>query len=167
MLLRFLRTKDNVNYAAAFSALLGPLDEAAKGLLLRKLQDATPSQAAEQGAWFEPYLEIRGARRRHYEDMARNLKKTLVYGNGISPIGLLRSCLDLALNDKDRVDGVFAAVRQAFRLTGGRKLLADIERVNEFRNTRVAHQEAPLSDLTEAEKELKHWMETLATIAAT
>ncbi len=166
MLLRFLRTKDNVNYAAAFSALLGPLDEAAKGLLLRRLQEPVPAQAAEQGAWFEPDLDVRGAKRRHYEDMARNLKKTLVYGNGISPIGLLRSCLDFALNDNARLDGVFEAVRGAFRLTGGRRLLSDIERVNDFRNTRIAHQEEPLNESELAERELRHWMQTIAAITA-
>lgn len=166
MLLRFMRSKENMNYAAAFNALLGPLDEAAKGMLLRKLQPSTPTMAAEQGAWFEPYFEARGGKRRHYEDMARNLKKTLIYGNGISPIGLLRSCFDFALNDKTRIDGVFAAVREAFRITGGRQLLSDIKRVYDFRNTRIAHQEDPLDDAELAEKELVHWMETLSKLAS-
>ena len=36
---------------------------------------------------------------RHYTELARNLRKTLVYQTGVSPLGLLRNCYDYALND--------------------------------------------------------------------
>lgn len=50
----------------------------------------------EQDNWFDPYLEGVDRRSRgHYEKMANNLKRGLVYGNPHSVIGLLRSCFDL------------------------------------------------------------------------
>jgi type III restriction enzyme len=37
MLYRFLENKEGVNYAAVFTGLLGSIDEAAKGLITRRL----------------------------------------------------------------------------------------------------------------------------------
>ena len=51
----FLENK-GMNYAPVFSTLLGSLDEAAKGLMIRRLQPDMPPTAPEQRAWFEPYL---------------------------------------------------------------------------------------------------------------
>ena len=96
--------------------------------------------------------------------MAGNLKRGLVYGNPHSVIGLLRSCFDYALNDKNKLDGVFEAVQEAFRLPGSRKLLERITAVNDFRNTYVAHHEKELTDKGLAERSLKHWVETLALL---
>ena len=79
-------------------------------------------------------------------------------------IGLLRSCFDYALNDNTKLDGVFAAVREAFRIPGSRKLLERITEVNDFRNTHVAHPYKELSDKALVERNLKYWVETLARL---
>jgi hypothetical protein len=58
-----------------FNALLGSLDEAARGLLVRRLQPSMPAKMPDQNTWFDPYL--RDADRRmqpHYEKMTKNLK---------------------------------------------------------------------------------------------
>jgi type III restriction enzyme len=98
---------------------------------------------------------------RHYEEVARNLRKTLVYKNGLSPLGLLRSALDYALNDNAKLTGVFEAVKSELRCTGGRDLLDRITAINEFRNTKVAHQETPLTDPAQAKAALVTWVEGL------
>jgi type III restriction enzyme len=159
----FFEKKPGVSYAPVFTALLGVLDETAKGLVIQKLLDRLPSKPPAQKAWFEPYLAGVDARmHRHYAELARNLRKTLVYQAGVSPLGLLRSCLDYALNDATALTGVFESVREEFRLPGARTLLDRVQAVNEFRNTRIAHQEKPLTDAKETRAALRDWVETLA-----
>jgi len=141
------------------------LDEAARGLLLQKLQDRVPTTARDQAKWFEPYLEKVDSRmHRHYTELARNLRKTLVYQTGVSPLGLLRNCYDYALNDSTVLTGVFDAVRVEFRQPGARSVFEAVRSVNEFRNTRVAHQEKPLADAVEAKAQLQTWVEALTKL---
>jgi len=163
-LYRFFERKEaSPNFAPVFSALLGPMDEACKEVVLKLLRDKVPSNRREQDGWFDPYLESVDRRaREHYQKMAKNLKRGLVYGNPHSVIGLLRSCFDYALNDKANLGGVFEAVREAFRLPGSRKLLDSITTVNDFRNNFVAHPDKELNDKMLIEHNLKHWVETLA-----
>ena len=159
-LFRFFEKKQGVNYAPVFTALLGVIDEAAKGLMQQKLIPLMPANMQEQKDWFEPYFG--GADRRmvkHYEEMSRNLRKTLVYKNGVSPLGLLRSCLDYALNDNTKLTGVFDGVKSEFRFSGGRDLFDRVKSINDFRNTRVAHQEMPLTNPAEAKAALLVWVE--------
>ena len=161
-LFRYFEKKENVSYAPVFTAVLGAIDEAARGLLLSRLLEKMPVSEAEQRSWFEPYTA--GIDRRmqpHYEQIARNLRKTLVYRNGVSPLGLLRNCLEYALNDNTRLTGVFEAIKETCRFAGGRKLLERIAKINDFRNTRVAHQEQPLTDRKEAEAALRDWIDGL------
>lgn len=167
MLFRFLENKEGINFAPVFTGILGSVDEAAKGLITRKLQDDLPADVPSQKAWFDVYLphDIPKGQKGHYERMAQNLKRTLVFNNGISPLGLLRSCLDYALNDNTKIGGVFEAVKTGFRFQGARNVLASVQRVNDFRNTRVAHQEEELTDAKLAETELKTWIEALHLFA--
>lgn len=163
-LYRFFEKKPGVNYAPVFTALLGVIDESAKGLLLQKLTPHMPANMQDQKTWFEPYLAGVDRRMvRHYEEMARNLRKTLalVYKNGLSPLGLLRSSLEYALNDNTKLTGVFEALKSELRFTGGRDLLDRITSINEFRNTRVAHQEKPLTRSEEAKSALVSWVDGL------
>jgi type III restriction enzyme len=148
-----------MNYSPVFNALLGSLDEAARGLLIRRLQPLMPALVPDQKTWFDPYL--RDADRRtqpHYEKMLKNLKRTLVFKNGIMPMGLLRDCMEYALNDNTKINGVFQAVKTKFKVTGGRDLLSTVARIYEFRNTRVAHQEKEITDPKEAEQHLIGWI---------
>jgi type III restriction enzyme len=158
----FFEKKQGVNYAPVFTALLGVIDETAKGLVLQKLTPKMPPNMQDQRGWFEPhYGSVEHTKRRHYEEVARNLRKTLVYKNGVSPLGLLRNCLDFALNDNTRLSGVFDAVKVELRFSGGRDLLDRVKAINEFRNTRVAHQETPLTSPAEAKKALIVWVDGL------
>jgi type III restriction enzyme len=165
MLYRFFENKEGMNYAPVFTALLGSIDEVAKGLLIRRLQSEMPATVDEQKAWFAPCLG--GVDRKsedYYRKLAQNLKRTLVFNNGLSLIGLLRSCLDYALNDTTKIGGVFEALKTQLRFQGGRKLLETVTRINDFRNTYIAHQEQELTDKNLAEQELKIWIEALHII---
>ncbi|WP_180976774.1 hypothetical protein [Fischerella thermalis] len=87
MLYRFFENKEGMNYAPVFTALLGSIDEVAKGFLVRRLQPELPVTVEEQKAWFAPYLGgvdslAKTQRERKSEDyyrkLAQNLKRTLV-----------------------------------------------------------------------------------------
>lgn len=165
MLFKFFENKEGMNYAPVFTALLGSLDEASRGLISRRLLPHVPQALQEQKAWFDPYLM--GVDRRtlkHYESMAQNLKRTLVFKNGLSPVGLLRSCLEYALNDQEKLTGVFEAMRKEFKVKGARDLLARVTEINDFRNTYIAHHEKELTNKNLAELELKKWIEGLSVI---
>jgi hypothetical protein len=163
----FFERKQGVNYAPVFSALLGVMDEAAKALIIQKLTPAMPQNAPDQREWFSPYLaKVDQRMHRHYQEIGRNLQKTLVYKSGVSPLGLLRNCMDYALNDRTSLTGAFSAIKDEFRQPGSRELLSAVQTVNDFRNTRIAHQERPLQDSVEAKKALRVWVEALAKLWA-
>ena len=162
-LFRFFENKEDMNYAPVFAALLGSVDEAAKGLMVRRLSPDLPDTVPDQKAWFDPYLEnIDPRTRNYYAAMAQNLKRTLVFRNGLSPIGLLRSCLDFALNDQIEIGGIFLAVKRNFNLPNGDSLLSCITAINDFRNTYVAHQDQELRDINLARMELRRWIDGIS-----
>ena len=102
--------------------------------------DELPATVPEQRAWFNPYLQDVDRRtHRHYQQMAQNLKRTLVFNNGLSPLGLLRSRLEYSLNDRTKLQGVFESVNSGFKVQGGRDLLVKVTAVNDFRNRRRPH----------------------------
>ena len=150
------------NFAPVFTALLGLMDEACKVMILKHLEDKVPSNREERDEWLSPDLENIDRRKHHfYEKNAKNLKRGLIYNNPHSVIGLLRFCLDHALNDRNKPGGVFKSVRESFRYPGARKLLERVSTINEFRNTYVAHSEKELTDATLAKNNLKKWTETI------
>jgi type III restriction enzyme len=162
MLYRFFENKEGMNYAPVFTALLGSIDEVAKGFIVRRLQPELPITVDEQKAWFTPYLgNVDRKTEDYYRKLAQNLKRTLVFNNGLSLIGLLRSCLDYALNDTTKIGGVFEALHTQLRFQGGCKYLETVTRINDFRNTYIAHQEQELIDRNLAKQELKIWIEML------
>jgi len=165
-LFRFFERKEGMSYAPVFTALLGAVDEATRGLIVRRLQSALPPRPSDQKVWFDPYLgEIQDRRlTEHYKRTAQNLKRTLVFGNGLSPLGLLRSCLDYALNDTAKLTGVFEKVRTRFAVEGGAELHALVSEMNDFRNTYIAHQERELTDRKMAEKQLRRWIAGLSLL---
>lgn len=167
LMFEFLTKREGVNLAPAFTALLGPLDNAAKAMLTAKLGGLVPGLPADQRAWFEPYFQGGpGKSAEHYKRVAQNLRKTLLFGSGLMPIGLLRDCLDFALNDNTKIGGVFDAIRQAFRFTGSRKVLEEVTAVYDFRNAHIAHQESPIADVKPASAALGRWIKTLALLYA-
>ncbi len=161
-LYRFFEKKQGVNYAPVFTALLGVVDEAAKSLLLQKLTKHMPNNMVAQRDWFDPYLASVDAKtHRHYQEMSRNLKKTLVFKTGVSPLGLLRSVLDYALHDNAKLTGVFEDIKTEFHFADAKTLLSEVKLINDFRNTRVAHQEKPLTQPAEAKAALVQWVQGL------
>ena len=165
-LFRYFENKADVtNFAPAFNTLLGPFDETAKALIIKLLQGRMPANRADQDNWFDPYLgAVEHKHRERYQKLAKNLKRGLVYGNIYSVIGLLCTCLDYALNDTSRIDGVFKTVREAFRFSGARNLLTQVSAANDFRNTYIAHHQKDLTDKRLSESNLKQWVETLALL---
>lgn len=162
MLYRFMENKEGMNFAPVFNALLGSIDEAAKGLILRRLSPDLPATEQEQKAWLAPYFAgVDDKQRPYFQQMAQNLKRTLVFRNGFSPLGLLRGCMDYALNDNTKIGGVFDAIRTRFKVQGGRDLLATVTDINNFRNTYVAHQEKELTSAKLAEQNLRQWIQGL------
>jgi type III restriction enzyme len=92
------------------------------------------------------------------------LKRTLVFRNGLSPLGLLRNCLEYALQDDYDLGGVFKTVKRVFTFPGNDSLLEAVVRVNDFRNRYVGHQETELTDGGIALRELRHWVEMMAVV---
>ena len=166
-LFNFAVNKEDFNLASAFTPLLAPMDDACKGLVVRRLESEQPSNLAVAEDWFFPYMAIAKKEQDYYKRLAVNLKKTLVYGKPISPIGLLRSCLDYAADDNLVLGGIFESVRSNFRVSGIKQLFDSVSQINDFRNNWIAHQSDKLSDKEFAEKELKLWIETLLEISKT
>lgn len=162
----FLSKRDGVNLAPAFTALLGALDHAAKAMILQKLGPLVPGLPAEQRAFFDVYVRGEGAKPGdHYRRMAQNLRKTLLFSSGVMPLGLLRDCLDYALNDNAKLGGAFEAVKEAFRFTGSRKLLEEVVAIYDFRNQHVAHQESALVDAKPTGAAMGRWIRALAVLS--
>ncbi|MBD3166604.1 hypothetical protein GF324_08395 [bacterium] len=162
LLFRFMENKKDMNYAPALNALLGPLDAVSRRVLKQRLQDEMPTGTDEQKRWFfvgDRYLT------KDQSKLATNLKQTLVFNGGYSPIGLLRWCLEYANGEDDQAGGVFAAVRRRFRSASMARLLEDLTELNDFRNHYVAHQEQTLEDKAAARDALQHWVETLGALS--
>ncbi|MBF2097084.1 MAG: DEAD/DEAH box helicase family protein [Gloeomargaritaceae cyanobacterium C42_A2020_066] len=165
ILYHFFENKVGMNYAPAFTALLGSMDEVAKGFLVRRLRPVMPVAVEDQKAWFAPYLgNVERKAEDYYRKLAQNLKRTLVFNNGLSLIGLLRSCMDYALNESTPIGGVFEALQTHLQFQGAQEILERVTRINDFRNTYVAHQPQELTDRSQAKQELKVWIETLRLI---
>lgn len=165
LMFEFLSKRQGVNLAPAFTALLGPLDAAAKLMVSELLGSTVPGLPGDQRPWFEPYPQGQTARPPdHYRRVAQNLRKTLLFGGGLMPMGLLRDCLDYALNDNSRIGGVFEEIRAKFKFTGSRKILEELNTVYEFRNTHVAHQEREATDPRIAGAMMGQWIRLLRAL---
>jgi type III restriction enzyme len=162
VLFKFLEKKKDVSFSPVFTSLLGPLDEAARGLILDTLLPYVPKTAQEQKTFFNPYYK-----NLHEKDQqwlmrhASNLKRTLIDRNGLWPSGLLQFCLDYSLNSKDEVGGVFKAIREMFIDYARQSLLQTVKSITEFRNTFVAHQDFELTDANTVSDGLKMWVSGL------
>jgi type III restriction enzyme len=167
LMFEFLSKREGVNLAPAFTSLLGELDNAAKAMIGQKLGPLVPGLPADQRTWFEPYIQGTQARPADfYKRVAQNLRKTLLFQSGVMPMGLLRDCMDYALNDKAKIGGVFDSLRQAFLFTGSRKVLEELTAVYNYRNKHIAHQESPISEAKPAGAAMGRWIKTLAMLTA-
>src|SRR5205807_1016496 len=86
-LFRHLERKTGVSFAPPFTALLGALDEAARGLMIDLLGSDIPQEADNVAAFFEPDLvKVPVEERKSVEWNARNLRMTIVDRKGTMPI---------------------------------------------------------------------------------
>jgi type III restriction enzyme len=158
-LYQFTEKKKDMSFAPVFTSLLGPLDEAAKGLILDLLLPDVPASSIEQASYFDPYYGNLSKKDVNWlKNQANNLKRTLIYRNGVMPLGLLSFCLAYGNQGEHPPGGVFASVRQKFadfRDPGFQRMIEDIR---DFRNTYVAHQEKDLTDREKAQAALKRWV---------
>ena len=158
-LYQFTEKKKAMSFAPAFTSLLGPLDEAAKGLMLHLLLADVPASPAEQNSYFEPYFGNLSKKDVNWlKGLANNLKRTLIYRNGVMPLGLLSFCLAYGNQEEHPPGGIFASVRQKFAGFGDPEFQRMIKEIYDFRNTYVAHQEKELTDREKAQAALKRWV---------
>jgi len=161
----FCEMGEDMTYAPVFQPLLGAIDEAAKVFIMRLLLPELPTTVNAIKAWFEPNMDgVNVREKQRYRELAKSLK-CLVLNKGKSLVGLLRSCLDYALNSTLKIDGVFSALRTQLWIQDGHKLLETIKRINNFRNTYIAHPEKELTDRNMAKQELNVWIEVLQQLS--
>src|SRR3990167_2040063 len=163
-LFQFFKKKEDVSFAPVFTSLLGPLDESAKGLISDLLLPLMPGAPTEQKDFFEPYYEGLNKGTIDWLRMnAKNLEKTLVFKNGLMPIGLLKFCLEYCQGDYN-IGGVFEAVKQYFSKIRSEELYDIVKSIYDFRNTYIAHQDKELTDIKIAKEGLAHWVQGLYKI---
>lgn len=107
-----------------------------------------------------------GLTEKEAEDFKRrgsNLKRTLVDHNGLSPIGLLRECLEYARESKGSIGPVFDCVRKQFQVDLD-KTYKLVSGLNSFRNTYIAHQKKELTDPVMAKTAMADWTNGLCRI---
>ncbi|MCK4961736.1 MAG: hypothetical protein KAS19_04585, partial [Anaerolineales bacterium] len=157
-LYHFLKNKDDVSFAPVFTPLLGPLDEAARGMILRELKDYVPADRSEQNAFFRPDLTaLPTGEANFHKRRATNLERTLVDQNGLMPIGLLCWCLDYVQTTRRKIGGIFEVVRTRFADVSQTDLYSVIDAIYSFRNEYVAHQDRELSDPELVKQALIQW----------
>ena len=120
--------EEGMNYSPVFNALLGSLDEAARGLLVRRLQPSMPAKVPDQKTWFDPYLRDTDRRMQsplredgaEFETLARLQQRhhadrltARLYGIRAQRQHQARRC--------------FEVVKVKFKVAGGRELLATVD----------------------------------------
>ncbi|MFN3678481.1 MAG: restriction endonuclease subunit R, partial [Thermosynechococcus sp.] len=152
--------------AHAFQPLLGPLDEYAQRLLEKRLKSFIPTEKEASIAFFNPRLDHLPARERPLlEKHQRYLRDNLVFGRSIQRLGTLLFCLDYARQTGQNIPGLWQTVREQFGTPAFRELYEVLRGVNEFRNTRVAHVETPLTDEQEAWDAMRTWLTAMHKMA--
>jgi len=154
------------DYAHAFQPLLRPLDEYALRILEKYVKPELPARQGEISAFFDPMLDNLSQRERVLlEKNQRYLRNNLVYGRSIQRLGTLLFCLDYAQQGGWGADGVWQIVERVFSAPQFGELYQCLNKVNQFRNTRVAHVETPLTDEDEAWKAMRAWLACLSRMS--
>ena len=115
LLFDYMAKKQKVSFSPVFQPLLGPMDAAAEGLLFARLEPSLPEEVDEQAAFFNPDLSAEKKKHQKYlENQVSLLRRFLIHRSPITPIGVLRFCLDYAAKDEEAPGGVLVAVRERF-----------------------------------------------------
>ncbi len=99
-----------------------------------------------------------------HREKANNLRRTLVFKNGLMPMGLLEFCLDYARRTTSPPGGIFNSVRSRFAKFKETQLCSTVNEIYTFRNTYVAHQNQELTDVAVSKKALRAWITGLQAI---
>jgi type III restriction enzyme len=111
-LFKFLESKSDVSFAAVFTPLLGPIDDAARSVIISALKDTIPQDSTRRERFFEPDLSMLSPRDRSFhERQGKNLRRTLIENDGVMPVGLLRWCLEYSKSPRTPPGGIFNAVK--------------------------------------------------------
>jgi type III restriction enzyme len=165
ILFRHFEHKVGISFAPSFTSLLGPLDEAARGLMIDRLQPDVPTNPQDLESFFAPDLSsVTTTEQRRLLDNAESLRKTVVDRRGTMPIGVLRWTLSFAKSPKPAFGGIFDAVLKRFAPIATKDFVKQIEKTAAFRNTYIAHQERLLEDAAQARQALKDWIGVLYRI---
>ena len=162
LLFDFMAKKQKVSFSPIFQPLLGPLDAAAETLLFERLEPALPEDDEEQVTFFKP--DLSGEKKKHQnflENQASLLRRFLVHRSPITPLGVLRFCLEYAAKDEPAPEGILTAVRDRFADLADSGLSEMLAGVYEFRNTYVAHVKSELTEEPKVDDALRHWIKLM------
>ena len=155
------------NYGPAFQPLLRPLDEYALRILDNRIRPRIPTEAQQRVDYFNPYLEMLDPRRRNVLDKyGRYLRENLLFGRSIMKLATLLFCLQYAAEGGWGASGVWKDVEEVFHGPEFADLYTQLQTVNEFRNTRVAHVEQNITDSSEAWAAMVTWLQCLTRMVS-
>jgi type III restriction enzyme len=149
------------DYSHAFQPLLRPLDDYAVRILEKKLRPRIPKEQMDRYDYFNPYLSLPPKEKTLLARNQRHLEHLLIFGRPIQRLGTLLFCLGYAKDGGVAVGGIWKDVKEVFSGDVMANLYSDLEKVNTFRNTRVAHVEVKLSNAEEAWKAMYIWFKCL------
>jgi type III restriction enzyme len=132
--------------------------------MLKYLGADIPTERETQQKFFEP--DVSHLPKKDAEMCLRrgkDLRRTLVDHNGMSPIGLLRWCLQYAGESGGPTVAVFGVVKQRFAAVPS-EIYKLVSTINTFRNDYVAHQNKELTDAVIAAEALGEWVSGLCRI---
>jgi len=150
------------DYSHALQPLLRPLDEYAIRILEKRLLPMIPSDHSSRHDYFNPYLDNLSTKQKAIlEKNQRYLEHNLVFGRPIQKLGTLLFCLQYAQEGGWSIAGVWRDVVKVFSEPAMASLYSELEKVNTFRNTRVAHVDVKLDNVEEAWQAMRTWFRCL------
>jgi type III restriction enzyme len=143
-----------------FQPLLEPLDRYALQIIASRLKSKIPADEQKRQAYFSPFLgALRGNEQRSLEKFQRYLRDNLVYARSNQKLATLLFCLEYANKLRWGAEGVWRDVAKLFAGNAFAALYADLEQVNTFRNTYIAHVEtSALQDAEQARAAMMIWL---------
>ena len=124
---------------------------------------ASHRRSHDQQDFFQPYLgDLPKGQVKMLMDTANNLRRTLIYRNGLFPLGLLAFCVEHPRDERAAYGGIFAAIRKGFADLAATNFGVRLNAVKDFRNKYIAHAEEELTDKGLAKKQLGLWLEVMA-----
>ena len=80
------------------------------------------------------------------------------------PIGVLRWSLNYAKSPRPSFGGIFETIKRRLAALATKEFTKEVEKINSFRNSYIAHQEQELTDVAQAREALKEWSKGLYDI---